>query len=110
MGWGRMLLLGNVGQQLDIGDLARDVNQLARELDRVDQNVLAGHRTEQDVGRALDRLEAENQELKLYLAAAVRLLVAKNVVTADELRAIVDEIDRSDGAADGKFSGPVTPA
>jgi len=104
-----MLLLGNVGQQLDIGDLARDVNQLARELDRVDQNVLAGHRTEQDIGRTLDRLEAENQELKLYLAATVRLLVAKNVVTATELRAIVDEIDRSDGTADGKFSGPVAP-
>ena len=41
MGWGRMLLLGNVGQQLDVGDLARDVNQLARELDRVDQNAVA---------------------------------------------------------------------
>ena len=28
MGWGRMLLLGNVGQQLDIGDVENTVNQM----------------------------------------------------------------------------------
>jgi hypothetical protein len=104
-----MLLLGNVGQQLDIGDLANDVQHLAREVHRIDGNVLTGHRADQDAERTLAQLAAENQELKLYLAATVRLLVAKNVVTADELRTIVDEIDRSDGTADGKFTGPVAP-
>ena len=28
MGWGRMLLLGNLGQQLDIEDQRREIQQL----------------------------------------------------------------------------------
>ena len=28
MGWGRMLLLGNVGQQMDIGDLENAIEEM----------------------------------------------------------------------------------
>ena len=41
MGWGRMLLLGNVGQQLDIGDLESAIGEMqnaVREKDETDLN------------------------------------------------------------------------
>ncbi len=98
MGWGRMLLLGNLGQQLDINDTQAALSQIDAQLDQIG-------RSDQDLSRRIQQLTAENQELKLYLAAVVRLLAAKNIVTDAELRAIVDAIDRSDGAADGKFTG-----
>ena len=34
MGWGRYLLLGNLGQQLDLSDQARDLEDLRAELNR----------------------------------------------------------------------------
>jgi len=103
MGWGRMLLLGNVGQQLDIQDTERALTQLAQQLRETGQ-------FDHEVARRLDQITAENAELKLYLAAVLRLLVSKNVVTPDELKGIVDTIDRSDGQADGKFTGQVAPS
>ena len=102
MGWGRMLLLGNVGQQLDIQDTERTLTQLAQQLRE------AG-RFDQEVARRLDQLTAENAELKLYLAAVMRLLVSKNLITPGELERIVDAIDQSDGRTDGKFTGKIAP-
>jgi hypothetical protein len=100
MGWGRMLLLGNVGQQLDIGDLQH-------ELGRITSHLEAGSQFDRQTADALKRLARENAELKLYLAALIRLLAGKGVVTSAELAAIVDAIDRSDGSADGGYTGPL---
>jgi len=97
MGWGRMLLLGNVGQQLDIGDIERDIAQVTAQLRNVDRQT----------ADALTRLMRENAELKLYLTAVTRLLVAKGLVTQPELTSLVDAIDRSDGQADGRYTGPL---
>lgn len=102
MGWGRMLFLGDVGQQLDIRDTQRALSQISAQLHAT------GH-FEHEVARRLEVLTTENAELKLYLAALVRLLVAKGAITADELKQIVDTIDRSDGQADGRFDGDVAP-
>lgn len=102
MGWGRMLLLGNVGQQLDIQDTERALAQLAEKLRETGQ-------FDREVARRLDQLVAENAELKLYLAAIVRLLVSKGVVSPAELKDIVDAIDRSDGHVDGRFAGGIAP-
>jgi hypothetical protein len=102
MGWGRMLLLGNLGQQLDIHDNQRALAQISDQLRATGQ-------FDREVAARVDQLAAENGELKLYLAAVVRLLVAKGVVTADELKEIVDVIDRSDGRSDGQFGGSVRP-
>lgn len=52
-------------------------------------------------------LHAENDELKLYLAAVVRLLVDKRVCTVDEIKSIVHELDSADGAVDGKMQGHI---
>ncbi len=98
-----MLLLGDLGQQLDIRD-----TQAA--LQHLNQQLAAARQADQGAARNLETLARENAELKLYLAAVTRLLVAKGVVTPRELADIVDVIDRSDGKADGGFSGRIPPA
>jgi hypothetical protein len=92
-----MLLLGNVGQQLDIGDIEREITSMSAQLRHIDRQT----------ADTLTRLLRENAELKLYLTAVTRLLVAKGVVTQPELASLVDTIDRSDGQADGRYSGPL---
>lgn len=86
MGWGRMLLLGNVGQQLDIGDLNTSISEMQnafRENQQVDLKQ----------ARSIADLHRENQELKLYLATLIRLLVAKGVLRPEEVETIVKAID-----------------
>lgn len=87
MGWGRMLLLGNVGQQLDIGDLNNAIAGM--------QNAFANNRDlDREQGRAIQQLQQENQELKLYLATLLRLLVARGVLRADEEETVVRAIEK----------------
>ena len=100
MGWGRMLLLGNVGQQLDISDVQD-------ELARITNYLQSGSQFDRQTADALKRLARENSELRLYLAALIRLLASKGVVTSAELTAIVETIDRSDGQPDGGYTGPL---
>jgi hypothetical protein len=52
-------------------------------------------------------LHQENRQLKLYLAALTRLLIETDSVSREQLLAAIDTLDRSDGAADGGFDGPV---
>jgi hypothetical protein len=44
-------------------------------------------------GRAIERLQKENQELKLYLATLLRLLVARGVLKAEEIETAVRAIE-----------------
>ena len=41
--------------------------------------------------------------------ALVRFLVSKKVVAADEIREIVEGLDREDAKTDGVYGGPVVP-
>ena len=80
MGWGRMFLLGNFGQQMDIHDMKRQVeSQQSRDLDQ-DQQIAA--------------LWKENQELKLAVTALTNLLVSKGVVTQDDAATIGRAIEQ----------------
>ncbi len=86
MGWGRTLLLGDIGNRLDIADTERDVDTLKHELGRKRE-------LDQSQDQAIRVLQKENEELKLYLASLLRLLVSKNVVTREELASFVELID-----------------
>ncbi|MFA6962923.1 MAG: hypothetical protein WC205_19375 [Opitutaceae bacterium] len=102
MGWGRMFLLGNVGQQLDISDLSHDIGRVIDEINRqegVDENLK----------RSFERIARENHELRLYLAATTRLLVAKGLITQQELADMVNAVDSSDGQSDGRYTGDLKP-
>ena len=89
MGWGRTLLLGDIGNRLDIADTERDVEGLRRRLHSKEG-------TDQEQNTRLAELESENDQLKLYLASLIRLLVSKGTLSHDEVAAFVDGIDTDD--------------
>jgi hypothetical protein len=87
MGWGRTLLLGDWGNQMDIQDTRSDVADLESRLGDQGRRDMA-----QD--QRIDALERESDELKLYLASLLRLLVRKGTLTQEELSAFVDVLDK----------------
>lgn len=86
MGWARTLLLGDIGNRLDIDDVEQDVESVKRHLQ--DQRAIDYSQDE-----ALRRLQKENDDLKLCLSGLLRLLVSKNVVTTEELNRFVNLVD-----------------
>jgi len=100
MGWGRTLLLGDIGNRLDIEATERDINDLKGKLS-------TSRRTDMSQDALLRVLVDETAELKLYLASVVRLLTAQGSITKDELKAMVDAIDAEDGVVDGKMKGDI---
>jgi hypothetical protein len=86
MGWGRMMLLGNVGQQLDIGELESAVTEMQSAF-------LENQRTDLGQARNIAQLERENRDLKLYLATLIRLLVSKSLIKPEEIETIVRAIE-----------------
>jgi hypothetical protein len=86
MGWGRMLLLGNVGQQMDIDELSGYLNKAVAEMN---QNQTLDRQQSAEIAR----LKAENQELKLYVLGLIRLLSAKKVISEAEVNQLVIAID-----------------
>ena len=102
MGWGRWLILGDISQQLDISDQKRELERMRGELH-------ARRLASKSTGARLDRLQEENEELKLYMAALIRLVLAKRVATIEDVKLIVDAIDSEDGSRDGRHAGRVLP-
>ncbi len=89
MGWGRTLLLGDVGNRLDIGDCERDISSLRTKLRQnssVDRN--------QD--EELHNLRQEVDELKLCLSSLTRILSAKGLVAEADLSRFAQVIDDDD--------------
>ena len=82
------MLLGNVGQQLDIQDLENAIGQMQADAART-QNL---DRTQEQI---IDQLKAENHELKLYLATLVKLLVARGVIRQEEVDTAVQAIEKN---------------
>lgn len=98
MGWGRYLLLGDLGQQLDLTDQKKEIDSLRQELRR-------SRASSHDATGDIERLQEENDELRLYLVAVVRLLISKGIVSGEEMRKLVDAIDAEDGMRDGRYKG-----
>lgn len=86
MGWGRMFLLGDVGQQMDIHEVKRYLNQAINEINK-------GEKIDADQNREIARLRKENRELQLYVLSLAKLLMRKQVITETELASIVNLID-----------------
>lgn len=100
MGWGRTLLLGDIGNRLDIEDTENDIASLK-------QKMAGAFHKDMTQDKKIDVLIAENAELKLYLASVVRLLMTKGTISPDELRAVVEAVDAEDGTSDGKYDGNI---
>jgi hypothetical protein len=100
MGWARTLLLGDIGNRLDIADTEDDIAELKQEISKA-------FRIDMTQDEALRNLIAENGRLKLCLAALVRLLARKGIISPDELQSMVAAVDAEDGRADGQYDGKV---
>ena len=90
MGWMRTLLLGDIGNRLDIADAERDLARVRRNTRREMQ---AKGRKDRLQDERLEKLEQENDQLKLCLASLVRLLVEKGTLSEEELASFVDVMD-----------------
>jgi hypothetical protein len=82
------MLLGNVGQQLDIGDLENAIEQMRGDVAQKEQ-------VDREQGSDIEKLKNENHELKLYLATLIRLLVSKGVLQQEEVDATVAAIEKT---------------
>ncbi len=86
MGWGRTLLLGDIGNRLDIADTERDLETLQVEL----RSQARRDRSHDDT---LEDLQRENEELKLLFATLIRLLTRKGVVSEEDLRSFAKSVE-----------------
>lgn len=93
MGWGRMLLLGNVGQQMDIGDVQAELSSLRRQLNGLNQWGNANTGVDRKQNDRIKELEQANDDLRMCVATLARIMLAKGIVTADELGRVADVID-----------------
>ena len=79
------------------------VNQVRR----IAREAVAGAEASADVARGdLRVLKAENERLKLYMAALVRLLARKGVFSTDEFLRLTQGMV---GVVDGRLEGPIVP-
>jgi chromosome segregation ATPase len=95
MGWGRTFFLGDVGNRLDIAECEKDIKVLK-------ESLMQMHDEGQSQDAELMAVQRECDQLKLYIAALIRLLTGKGILDDEEIRKMVQIIDGEDGAMDGK--------
>lgn len=97
MGWMRTILLGDIGNRLDIADTEEAINKVARQ-----------HRTTakklKDKEVQVSQLTSELAQQKLAIQALTRFLVSKEIISEDELNEFIKEVDAEDGVIDGKMT------
>lgn len=100
MGWGSYLLLGDLGQQLDI-------MQQREEMERLRAAVAQARTSPAPAADAerIAQLEREIDEMRLYVVSMMRLLLSKNLVSREELERMLKMVDGLDGSEDGRHSG-----
>ena len=97
MGWMRTLLLGDIGNRLDIADAEREIASL-----KSIQRTSAGNLGARD--SRVRQLQEELGRQKLAIQALTRFLVTKGVVSESELDEFIEEVDAEDGVIDGQMT------
>jgi hypothetical protein len=78
MSWARWLLLGDIGQQMDLNEVREQLERLRAERDLA----------EWDLSKVRE-LADELDELELRHGLLVRLLVSKGLITAEEYASLI---------------------
>ena len=86
MGWARTLLLGDIGNRLDIADTEQDIGEIRHEL-------AAKRNLDESQDDAIRRLQEESQQLEICVAALVKTLQRKGIFTPEEVSNLVRLID-----------------
>lgn len=102
MGWARTLLLGDIGNRLDIADTETGINELRGRLSamRSERRRTDAHQDAQlaNARQRLDELEAEVDDLKLYVTALSELLIEYAGVPRERVQRLVGAVDPDEGA------------
>jgi hypothetical protein len=98
MAWG--MIFGNLEHEIDIENQRAEIDRLREEI----------RCSRPGPTSSLEGLQTQNDELRLFLAVIIRILVSKGVVTEDEMKQIVYAIDAEDGTLDGKYTGKLSDA
>jgi hypothetical protein len=86
----RYLLLGDYGQQLDIEDMRDRLERLQTEQTPAEAS--------QD--RQLAALRQETHDLRLRLGVLIKLLIAKKLLSAEEIAALITALEPEDQPPD----------
>jgi hypothetical protein len=78
MSWARWLLLGDLGQQLDLNDVRYEVERLRNERDLAEWDLSKIREVADDLA-----------ELELRHGLLVRLLISKGLITAEEYASLI---------------------
>lgn len=97
MGWMRTLLLGDIGNRLDIADAEQEISTLRRA--QRDSRTSQAAKT-----RELAFLRDEVERQKLAIEALTRFLVTRKVINVEDLADFIKEVDAEDGVVDGKLT------
>jgi chromosome condensin MukBEF ATPase and DNA-binding subunit MukB len=97
MGWMRTLLLGDIGNRLDIADAEDQIGLLKSQQKQARQRLVQKELT-------IENLRSEVAQQRLAIQALTRFLVKKEILAADELDDFIKEVDAEDGVIDGKMS------
>ena len=97
MGWARTLLLGDIGNRLDIADAETEIGRIQRNQDSARNELQAKDR---EIATLRDELGRQ----RLAIQALTRFLIEKNVIDAPGLSDFIAQIDAEDGVVDGKMA------
>ncbi len=97
MGWMRAILLGDIGNRLDIADTEKEISNLRRN-NREKADVLNNH------AQVIHELREALGQQTLVIQALTRFLIQKGLVVEAELSAFIDELDAEDGSRDGRMT------
>lgn len=97
MGWARTLLLGDIGNRLDIADAEGEINRIQRSQQRAES---ALGEKERDIAMLKDELGRQ----KLATQALIRFLIEKGIIEVSELADFISQVDAEDGVVDGKMT------
>ena len=91
----RTLLLGDIGNRLDIEDTEKSVSTLQHRQKRAERKQNAD-------GQQIQQLKDEVGRQKLAIQALTRFLVEKEFIDESELEEFIAAVDAEDGVIDGK--------
>jgi hypothetical protein len=86
MGWTRFLFMGDVGQQMDLDVQAAELRQLR-------EQAAVRRRAFERTDHQLEELREEHEHLKFAVAGLVRGLVAKGVLTRDDVGKLIHVVE-----------------
>lgn len=86
MGWARTLLLGDIGNRLDIGDAENEINRLR---DRLRKN----RSMDLTQDERLAMLERDNEQQQILIAALAKILAAHGLIDAEGMEPFIEALD-----------------